>query len=354
MIAGKEDRKRSSKPHSSIFAQLFLFFLIFIILLSVYRWLKRPKLYRVEAFQPYQKIEKGQGAAVFYEFEPSFFRRKDWSKDSYQLGDRYRKDTVLFSLNASETKALNQYNARLKKLLNKKETNPVSRLQANQETEYYDQVLTRKEVFMPFSGLVSGHVDGFESLYAPELIGQLKAKSWINSVKMDSDPGLKFIDNRLYYILLQLPPSKKNKEWRLGETYPIQLGKKEIQAELDRVVQETDRGTLLIFTSKEGFSYWDKSRFQPLSLVVKDYMTYRLPRNSIFKEEGIYYCYVMGSDFRAKKAQVYPLAYDRPKKEFILDGRENIQEEDPNAYSIKALDQVVLDPDEIEEGDILR
>lgn len=331
---------------------LLLLFLIALVY-SLVDFIRRPKLYTISAFSDYERLDKGRARAVFYEYEASYFRGQDLEAQGVQ-GRRYRVNDELLALDRDQIAALFRYNEEIKKQVHNEALTPSARDQLRLESQYYEEVIRRRQVYMPFSGLVSVSLDGLEPFLLPGDLNRLSGADSLPQEALHQQPGLKFVDNRLYYLLVDLPKTCRKRTWTPGQTYRLRMGDTDYRGTLERYVSGEGGQDFLIFSLREGFSVWAERRIQDLAIVRDQEKVYGLPRDSIFQEDGLYYCYMMNAAGQARKLPVYPLDFDFDRQEWILDAKQRLDDQGLPIRTVQVLDKVVADPEGIEEGDYLR
>lgn len=208
------------------------------------------------------------------------FELKNDSKFNINVDDKYLrglKESV-FSKNYSDL-GLNFYTDLAKDNFSSK------------TTEYIKSYLTNKSIKLKESGYIVNNIDGYESLINISNIENIKNFKY-NSTQseniMNELKGLKYINNKRFYITLDFP--MKNAELKNIKETDIIFGDKKYRATLIRsnILGENYR---LVYQLMDGIEDFIGKRFIDVKIFLDEYYGYYVPKTSILKRgsiDGVY------------------------------------------------------------------
>lgn len=289
--------------------------------------------------EEYQDSLKANSILVYYELAPYEFSGLDLPKEDLEEGKRHKKGEDIGPL-SQEIK---------EKLESSVINNPDSPYH-----DYYQEVLEKEKITMPFSGLLYSQRDGYESIINPAILEDL-APGDINKDDFEISPqkGLRFIDNRIFYIAAEALDTDKTENWSLGSCYDIKIKDNIIvSGKLDRI-NKTDKGeAVLIFSFHDGIGKLIDKRFYQIEIIKKTYKAFRIPISACFYEDDIIYCYIQNVDNVVEKVKINVLDADNDKGEFLVEARSE-RENKEDSY-LKQYDRLILSPDKVKEADIFK
>lgn len=332
--AKKKEKRRFS-------AWKLLIFLLLLILFGCFlRRIIHPKTITLVQTERVEQSREGRGVFIFYEYAPDVFQHYDWPKDALHGVNteiRYRVDTPLIKLDESVRRRL--------------ET-AATRLAGTAEEEYLQNMLKQDAVLTPFSGMVYPFSDGYESLFTPESLNLLSPGDLgTENASHQEFPGLKFIDNRLFYLALDLPQSVLPLDVRLNEDYTLKTDKNVIlHGKLVRRSDDALGRSMLIFSLRDGVLRIRGERFAQIRLVLSEAECYRIPGSAIFREGAETFCFVLDKNQVAKKIPVHLMGAEEKNDEYFVAGGDDAGDE----AALRRFDRVILRPQNVKEGGLYR
>ena len=133
--------------------------------------------------------------------------------------------------------------------------------------------------------------DGYESIFAPELLGELTPSGLDSLAGASADTQRyagKYVTSPRWYLALTLDRTEISK-YTEGKEYKISFedyGELHISMTLDRINTEADRG-LLVFSATEmpaGFAF---ERVQSVSIITAEHEGLRFPMSAVRLNEGV-------------------------------------------------------------------
>ena len=294
----------------------------------------------------YQRIREADGVFFFYEFAPDCLQNMEWKAFLYEEGDRVRIDSPILALSEEE---MDEENIRLKKLHKekKKKLTNFQKSYLKKEEDYLKKMLDSKQVFMPFSGILSLSVDGYEDFFSLEHLEKLQPGDFYGNIPQENKKmeGIKFLDNRTYYLVCDLNQSLIQENWELEKTYNLQINKELIlEGKLNKFVMDEFQRTLLIFELHDHFEKIYQDRFVDLAIILDETPAYFIPRDSLFEEKKNYFVYVLDKNKKAKKQKVDLLDFDFSSQNWLVKREEKAED------ALSNFDQIFLRPEKVKEG----
>lgn len=331
--------KKKVKRRFSIW-KLLIFVLLIILLAFFFRRVIHPKTITLVQSERVEQSREGRGAFIFHEYAPDVFQHLDWPKDALHGVNteiRYRVDTPLIKLDESVRRRLES---------------AATRLAGTAEEEYLKNMLQQDAVLTPFSGIVYPFSDGYESLFTPESLNLLSPGDLgSENASHQEFSGLKFIDNRLFYLALDLPQSVLPMDVRLNEEYTLKTDKNVIlHGKLVRRSDDELGRSLLIFSLRDGVLRIRGERFAQIRLVLSEAECYRIPGTAIVREGAETFCYVLDKNHVAKKIPVHLMGAEKKNDEFFVAGGDDNDDE----AALRRFDRVILRPQNVKEGGLYR
>ncbi|WP_071705558.1 HlyD family efflux transporter periplasmic adaptor subunit [Murdochiella vaginalis] len=317
-----------------------LILLLFAFLLFIFvRRVWNSKTVTLVQSERVEQSREGRGVFVYYEYAPDVFQHVDWPKETMNTVNteiRYRVDTPLFKLDEA---------------LRRRVESQATRLAGSAEEEYLQKMLKADAVLTPFSCMASFVSDGYESLFTPQSLSLLQPGDLGTENKNQEHAGLKFLDNRLFYLVLDLPQSVLPLDVKLGEDYTLVTDKDvTLHGKIIRRSDDSLGRSLLIFSLRDGVLRVRGERFSTIRLVLSQAECYRLPESAIFYEGAETFCYVLDKNHVAKKVAIHLMGSDKETGEFFVAGGDD----DANEAALHRFDRVILRPQEVKEGGLYR
>lgn len=299
-----------------------------------------PKTITLVQTEHVEQSREGRAAFIFYEYAPDVFQHIDWPKDALQgikTEIRYRVDTPLLKLDEP---------------LRRRLESAATRLAGRPEEEYMQRMLKADAVLTPLSGLVYPFSDGYETLLTPASLNLLQPGDLgTENVAKQEYSGLKFVDNRLFYLALDLPQSVLPLDVQLQEEYILKTDKDVVfRGKLVRRAEDSLGRSLLIFTLRNGVLRARGERFATIRVVLSEADCYRLPSSAIFREGKQNYCFVLDKNHVAKKVPVHLMATEKQKDAYLVVGGK----EKGKDAGLHRFDRVIIHSEEVKEGGLYR
>ncbi|WP_308540380.1 HlyD family efflux transporter periplasmic adaptor subunit [uncultured Murdochiella sp.] len=317
-------------------------FLLLVVGLAVFflRRLIHPKTFTLVQTERVEFVREGRGAFVFYEYAPDVFQQVDWSKEdirSVNTDIRYRVNTPVLKIDES---------------LRRRLESAVTRVAGKTEEEYLQKMLKENAVLTPFSSMVYPFSDGYESLFTPESLHFLSPGDiGTENLSHQEYSGLKFVDNRLFYLALDLPQSVLPLDVTLHEEYTLKTDKEvTLHGELIRRSDDPLGRSLLIFALRDGFLRIRGERFSSIRLLLSEADCYRIPSSAVFREGVETFCYVLDKNHVAQKIPVRLMDNAEESDELLVFGGD----EEKEKGALHRFDRVILRPQEVKEGGLYR
>lgn len=363
---------------------LSLLLLVLLIVFLVARR-SRPHYRTLLPAVPYTCEEKGQGAFFYFEYAPLFFEEAVPETEKISIDQRFRPYTKLGNLSDQSLSRARDLLSQLEaedgheKKEDGLEKNPdlsdytlsfsvrpiteahsypllgdharvldPYRSDRAMEKNYLRRMIDQKALLSGPFGRIRKEVDGLEELFQPALLfslepGDLNIK---NARVFSLRPGLKWVEDRLFYLALDLPARLVERPLVPGETYPLLIEEKtRLMGDLDRLVTRPDGRSLAIFSLRTGFDQLSGQRFVSAQVIEKEQDAFQLPLDAVESDgEGRYFCYRLDRANRAQKVAVQLLG----KKDDIF--YVAAQQSDPKQKSLQAFDRILLPAKKVAEG----
>lgn len=355
LLAGKENRFGKAPVRFQLRGFLLIFVPLLLLSCFLARQWNQGENFRIMEQNPVERSEEGRGVFVFYEFCPISISAKDvasLSKEEGKEGIRYRKGSPLFSLPGSLKKKFLSRNTQIQALLQDQTLTKDHRNSLERESQFLSQSVDQGKLVSPMSGRLSFHPDGFETVISPETMdalvpGDLFAASPVTVPK--AQQGMKFVENRSYFFLLDLPRSVQVRPYKVGTTYELKIDSLQIPALLVKSKTDERGRSLLYFQLNQGYDRIKDYRFCDASVVSDKEMGYRLPLSALLAEKDRYYCYVLNEDNIVVKTRVELLDADSEKGEVFVKAEPTKPLEKGERW-LALYDRVLQDPGRFKEG----
>lgn len=353
MAASREEKlelKQERKKRKTNLFYLFPFFALIAVLLLLFIQTRKPQTFTIMETYSYIHQEIGDGLTVFNEYAPNFLKGLNTESLGMREGQRMRVDDYISNLDddmfLNIQEDLSVYRSKLQELDN----SPLELEELDFRIDYLEKVLDKGQVLVPKSSIVSFTLDGYEELYSPLYLDSIQPGDLhVNDLASSPLSGIKFIDNRIYYVMVDLPQSVEIREWSLGSEYElIYDGESSIRAILNQVKTDDLNRQLLLFTARDDiFKVLDK-RFGKISIASQPIESYLLPTSAIYEEGGIYYCHRVNENNVIEKVEISLVDSFIESKEFVVQATVN----EEGIESIKLYDRIIVDPSASQIGEI--
>lgn len=300
----------------------------------------------------YHKQKTGDGVFVFHEFAPSALQSLDFTEDQVLVedGERVRVDDRILELDEENRNILSRSLDQLRAKKNQDGLLAIELQAIEMEISYLETILEDGAVLAPHSSIVQFSFDGYEKLYSPYSLAYL-APSDINRNKTleETKPGIKFVDNRIFYLAVDLSQTVSESDWDLGKTYSLIVNDNaELEGKLQYISSNQKNEEVLIFAIRDGYSLIEDLRFTKVNVVEDKQSGFILPSSSIYEEDGKYYCHIYNEANIVEKVEVNLLDVFLEDEEVVVAYEDDA---DPRTRELEIYDRLILDPSKTEEGD---
>ncbi len=398
MSANSEKRKTYNMNFR--FKKSYILYILFLALISFFAFksFSKPKSFTLMPEESVNINSRGAGLFVFYEYPVKAFEGLDFSKSNFNDEERYRPGSQLIPLDENMRKRAENY------LKSVQETIPASGEEATKEeaktdktgeknldkefkdktsifrpsfslkpnenphqypllgdsspvidpndpknsweTKYLQRVLSGGYVLSGPYGRVIKSLDGFENLISPPLLlsimpGEIERGKFTNN-KLK---GLKFVEDRHFYLVMDLEDAKSSENFKQGRNYEIELedGNK-IEGVIDLIRSDKEGGKLFIFSIRTGYEKVKDKRFQDVKLYGPSVNAFRLPMDCLANDGEKSYCYKLNFKNRAQRVNVNLV---KVEDNYAL---VQVPEEEKKNGDLSSYDRVLFNPQSVKEG----
>lgn len=387
-----ENRKRF-KMNFRFKKRYIAYVLIFmLIVFFIYKNFSNKQSYTLLPEEKVNITGEGQGLFVFYEYAPKAFRGLDFSKADFDENKRYRPDSVLMSITdkirSSATKYLkisaNKMEAEkdgknesetdnkddsLKERVDKFRTSFSTKgtdtphkfplfgdnkavINLNEdgrrwEIAYINRVLGTSSLLSGPYGRVIKSLDGFESLISPEMLFTLIPTDLEGgSFESNKLKGLKFVEDRLFYLAVDLEESKSSIKFKQGLNYDLELENSEkIEGKLDLIKTDDQARNMFIFSIRNGYDKVKNKRFQKIKIYGPTINAFRIPLECLANDGNMSYCYKLNYKNIAQRVNLDIIKID--DNTALVN---NIDEKDKSLGKLSSYDRILYKPESVKEG----
>ncbi len=211
----------------------------------------------------------------------------------------------------------------------------------------------------PESGIISYHIDGYETIINPRNMATIQPKSLKKIDKRMTDlkttkvinnqPLFKIIDNNLWYIITWIEPDWAE-YYKLGKIATFKFPNGQIKGKICKTIKNKEE-YMVIFQMDEYVKDFLSARKMNLDVTVLDYEGLKVYRDSVVTKDGQEGVYVLDINRYAKFKPIKIIGYD--KQYAIIQNNIFYQKdgEDIKAIStVRLYDEVVRNAKKIKEG----
>lgn len=350
-----EARKKNRKRRALRKLVLGLLVMALIIAGGVAVWKSGdPGLTELLRTHQYEKRISGSGVLVFSEYAPGFLSGVKVEDDNVEAGKRLRVGDELFSLDSADKNLVQAEIERWKR----EEKSGGHRIEARERIDFLERVLKTGRVTAPFSSTVEVTLDGYESLFNPRDLD-----TWAPGDVPEREnaterrPGLKFVDNRLFYLAVDLKPTHLDQGWKLDpesdNMYSLLVNDTPVNGRLLRIAKDGSGRTLLIFALRDKFDELRNLRFASVDIIQASEQAFKIPIDSVFQDGDQMFCYVLNADQTAAKTQVHILDINARENVFIVKAVNPAAKEKTPLRQLKVFDRVIRNPEGITDGKLI-
>lgn len=349
--AQRKKNKRVSTRRKTLV--LFSVLMLTLFLFVFYRNRRRETLTITHAIE-YREQASGTGCLFYNEYAPDFLVGVEVISPAISSGTRVSVETGILPLDsAAAQRAQQELTAKQKSLSAQPES--VREKQAAQ-VQYLDRVIQTGQVIAPGSTVVHYSLDGYERLCRPESLFRLLPGDLCQNRAVQeytSVPGIKFVDNRLFYLAVDLPRATLARSWKVKEDYAIHLNEDvSLTGRLELVKTADNNAQILVFSFREGYEKIKDIRFCGAVIERGMKTAFLIPIQSVFYENGKAYCYALNSDDVARKTQLDILDSSLDIRQFVVRAWSAEARAQKEERQLRTFDRVLLNPVGIVEGEM--
>lgn len=339
-------RRRYIRRLSAIIA------VVVLLILAVMLIRRRASTSVISEQITYRKSLHGKGAFFFYEFAPDFLQGETLNISEKFLNRRLRAETGILPLKENALKRYQTLLDEKKKAAEAAEPELSANTEMERELRYLKQVIDAKQILVPKAGLVSLKLDGYESLYRPQSLNALlPGDISFDQTDMVIMPGLKIVDNRKFFLAVDLPQTLHARSLSLGQYCDVQIDDKtSLNGRIERIVSDELNRTLIILSMDAGFDRVRDRRYIDAEIRLEERSAFKLPIDAVVNISGRYYCYILDASGIAHKRRVELLDTIESERVFIVAAHLPKDEKGESERTVERLDRVVLDPGSVKEG----
>ena len=339
--------ERKPRKKLNIRKRFFLFVSACLLLVSYFTW-KALQPRTVALMQTYNYIRQtaGKGVLVFYEYAPSFLENFPDQELVVEDGQRVRTDDFIAPLEGTSKEAANRALKSLRALSSRSDLSPLHREKVAYNLAYLEKILDRGQLIAPKSSVVRFQTDGYEDLFSPLMIDQMEPGDVLKNEPGPVRQGIKFVDNRLFYLLVDIPQSVHRNDWSVGSRYDLLIDEDtSLEAKLEAVKTDDLNRQLLVFSLRDGFSILDDKRFVSVNVVEEKYTSFILPMTCVYRKGDYYYAQVLDENDVLIEVKLKVLDVFLESGEFVVETGSKESDEP----ELTLFDRVLLKPDNRKE-----
>lgn len=376
----KRSKKRINK--SKLIRFVVFLALSLIILISIFKGLfnKKEKIFTIMDIEDYHVQDKGEASILFdelvldidYEDEKNFSLNNSKARNGQIISSL--DETMLRGLRALSEKEIKSTNLPSKKnneIVDLLEKGLIGKLNLyhkydQAQIDYAKNAIKENKLTMFESSYVKLETDGYESLLnVNHLLDSKKLKNKkdldLNSLvrgkkisdaekdtgeafndihlyggKSNSFKGLKFVNNRSFYISIKIDKADKYLD-KKGRDFDIEIDDKTIKGKLIQIqTNKYGKDSILWFNVTNNFEDFENKRFAKASIHRENFQAVKLPREAIINKKGKRGIFIADKRGSINFIEVDILSEDKDKVYIKLIG-------DNNKYEIKLYDDIVID-----------
>lgn len=346
----KHNKGNGRKKRKTAVYILLPFFALAAGLILLFVQTRKPSTIALMETYSYIHQETGDGLLIFNEYAPDFLKNSNLDQTGLQEGRRIRVDDYISSLDETAADRVREEIKVLQNKLTNPENENISREEVSFKIDYLSKVLERGQVIAPKSSMIKLSLDGYEELYSPATITDLQPGDiQVNEQRTTLTTGIKFIDNRIFYVAVDMTQGIEPRDWSIGSEYELIFdGETTIQGILDQIKTDDLNRQLLIFSARNDISSVLDMRFGKVSVASDPLVSYLLPTSAVYEEDGKYYCHRINEQNIIDKVELVLVDSFIDSEEFVVQPTLNEYDQE----SIKLYDRIILDPSPSQIGEI--
>lgn len=356
---GQSNSRKSRRVKSKrILSKRFIVALSIVVLVVAlgigYLVTKSDRVIQLLNVQRYEDIVRSKGFLAFQEISPKFLIGTKLDLQDVDKDARVSKDTKIAPLDAAtETSARSELQELQRQLASVTSDTERSRIQRN--IDYLDQVIQSKQVFAPRASFVASGLDGYESILTPENVLEMRPGDidFTDSSGSTMD-GVKFVDNRMFYLVTEVAQQVVAMEWKIGSFYKVEIAETEVSAKLISVQQDDTNAQMLVFEVSEDYEQLRNKRSVDVTILRQELDAFTIPLTSAFEENNKVYCYILNADDIAVKTQVHLVGVTDEGMSLVVRALNETERANEKDRQLRRFDQVVVKPEGVVEGVMYR
>lgn len=294
---------------------------------------------------------QGKGILTFYELVPDFKLDDSKNREDYN-NKRYRVDDAIFTLSDKECLSVKSALEKYTNLSSTYDKTGMDFKLVNQKISYLQKIVDSKQLIMPFSGRVQLSVDGYEEIFTPESLSNMSPDDF--SFNSDSEKlfGIKFVENKIFYLTVQLPQSFYNRDFSVDSYYSLKINENiDTNGKLVQIKNNDKNETLLTFEMRVDYDKLHEFRFVDVQVLLDMEQVFFIPLDAIFEEADEFYVYVVNSDNIIQKVKIQFIGYMFDRHEAVVIDTSKYPEENGSTRYLKKFDNIIINAEEFKEGD---
>jgi len=203
-----------------------------------------------------------------------------------------------------------------------------------------------------FNGITSYYIDGYENLFTPETMRDLKYErvSRLNPVPgpvnvvrestLKDEPLYKICKNGKWYIICWVEAGNVSK-YKLDRSVTINLPLGQIKATITEIIEDGDKW-LIIFTTNRYYEDFAKVRMAPATVVTSDYNGIIIKNESITTSDGAIGVYIKSKSgsyiFKPIKIMTSDGHYSLAEVSYFID------KQGSKVNTVEIYDEILINP----------
>lgn len=248
----------------------------------------------------------------------------------------------------------------------------IERLKQRREEILAKIQVSNIEYYSDKAGIISYNIDNLENIYVPDKISELYPKNLkkMNEEMLNQYSGknvktgdqiYKIIDNYEWYIAVKLTEQDIIDTLQEGKNLLVRLdgSTKEVKGEIFKVNREKDEAVLILRFNKGLYNYYQE-RYLDIDIILQEYEGLKIPTKAIVERDGIKGVYIKGKGGITRFRAINILGQDS-EYTIVEEGKGvnkslieiNINGKNVNIDTLSIYDEVIVNGDKVQEGEII-
>jgi len=218
------------------------------------------------------------------------------------------------------------------------------------------------------SGILSFKIDGYEERFTDSnkenynysdfenITDKKETVSNSRNVKV-GEPIFKIINNFEWHMLIKIDDSKRIKDYKEGGSITLSGGhiKGELRGRIIKINVNGSKGTILCRFDRDFHYYYDK-RIIDVGIILGKYESYKVPKKVITELEGVKGVYIKDISGIVK---FRPVEILKEEEDYVYispgdkNGKINLGKKEELVKTVSQFDEILLNPEKVEEGMII-